>query len=39
LELLFGLELLEFIEEEKDGMQANGQEKHWHVFHFIARKI
>ncbi len=36
--LLSGLEILEFKEEEKDGATAVGREKHWHVFHFIARK-
>lgn len=37
-ELLSGLEIIEFVEEEKDGRTAAGAEKHWHVFHFIARK-
>lgn len=36
--LLSPLETLEFIEEEKDGKTATGDNKHWHVFHFIARK-
>lgn len=37
--LLLPLEVLEFIEEEKDGTTASGSTKHWHIFHFIARKI
>lgn len=36
-ELLSKLEILEFIEEEKDGETANGENKHWHIFHFIAK--
>lgn len=36
--LLSPLELIEFIEEEKEGTTAAGATKHWHVFHFIARK-
>lgn len=39
LEMLNGLETIEFIEEEKDGPSASGVQKHWHVFHFIAKKI
>ncbi len=38
LKLLEGLDLIEFIEEEKDGKTAAGNDKHWHVFHFIAKK-
>jgi tellurite methyltransferase len=37
-ELLKGLNLVEFTEEEKDGKVASGEDKHWHVFHFIAVK-
>jgi len=37
-ELLSGLEIIEFSEEEKDGGTASGSQKHWHVFHFISRK-
>lgn len=36
--LLKCLNLLEFTEEEKDGKVASGEDKHWHVFHFIAIK-
>jgi SAM-dependent methyltransferase len=38
LHLLSGLELIEFIEEEKEGTTAAGKSKHWHIFHFIGRK-
>jgi hypothetical protein len=31
-------EIIEFIEEEKEGSTAAGTNKHWHVFHFIVRK-
>ena len=33
------LEILHFEEEERDGTTANGTHKHWHIFHFIARKV
>lgn len=36
--ILSSLELIEFVEEEKEGATAAGTTKHWHVFHFIARK-
>ncbi len=36
--MLSDLELIEFVEEEKDGTTAVGTPKHWHVFHFIAQK-
>ena len=36
--LLEKLEVKEFEEEEKEGMTASGEQKHWHVFHFIAVK-
>lgn len=36
--LLKGLKIEEFVEEDKDGMTAAGEAKHWHVFHFIAVK-
>ena len=32
------LKLIYFYEEEKDGKTAIGEEKHWHIFHFIAKK-
>ncbi|MGO4535734.1 class I SAM-dependent methyltransferase [Leifsonia sp. 2MCAF36] len=37
LELLQGLEIISFTEEDEDGMAAGGP-KHWHVFHIIARR-
>ena len=37
-QLLSGLEIIEFTEEEKEGTTAIAKQKHWHVFHFIARK-
>ncbi len=33
------MEVIYFNEEEKDGETANGTSKHWHIFHFIAKKI
>lgn len=38
LNLLKNLEIIDFQEEEKDGTKASGNTKHWHIFHFIARK-
>ena len=37
--LLSDLEVILLDEEEKDDKTANGTPKHWHVFHFIARKL
>lgn len=37
-ELFKGMDIKEFEEEEKDGMTASGEKKHWHVFHFIVIK-
>lgn len=37
-ELLAGLDIVEFQEEDKDGEMADGTQKHWHVYHIIARK-
>lgn len=37
-DLLKDLELIYFKEEEKDGVTAKGINKHWHVFHIIAKK-
>ena len=37
-ELLAGLEMIDFQEEEADRKTAKGDMKHWHVFHFIVRK-
>ena len=39
VELLSGLEVIYFEEEENDKPTAAGVPKHWHVFHFIARKL
>jgi SAM-dependent methyltransferase len=36
--LLQDLKVIEFTEEEKDGITAMGKPKHWHIFHFIAVK-
>jgi len=38
LDLLKGLSVLEFYEEEKESGTASGQQKHWHLFRFIAKK-
>jgi SAM-dependent methyltransferase len=38
-ELLNGLKIISFKEDEKDDKTATGGIKHWHVFHVIARKI
>ncbi len=38
-ELLKDLEIISFVEEEKDSKTARGTMKHWHVFHVISRKI
>lgn len=35
---LEGLEILEFVEEDKDGTTAAGILKHWHIYHIIARR-
>ncbi|HXR66668.1 MAG TPA: class I SAM-dependent methyltransferase [Ktedonobacteraceae bacterium] len=37
-EQLAGLEILEFAEEDQDGATADGTQKHWHVYHIIARR-
>lgn len=37
-EFFSGLEIIYFQEEEKDGLTAMNQSKHWHIFHFIVRK-
>ena len=36
--LLSDMEVILFDEEEKDDKTANGTPKHWHIFHFIAKK-
>ncbi|OGI72155.1 hypothetical protein A3C60_02485 [Candidatus Nomurabacteria bacterium RIFCSPHIGHO2_02_FULL_37_45] len=38
LNLFSKLKIVEFIEEEREGKTALGRPKHWHIFHFIARK-
>jgi len=35
---LSDLDVIYFQEEEKDGQTAMDGEKHWHIFHFIAKK-
>ncbi|MDO8512037.1 MAG: DUF3850 domain-containing protein [bacterium] len=37
--LLSDMEVILFDEEEKDDKTANGTSKHWHIFHFIVRKL
>lgn len=37
--LLSDTEVILLKEEEKDDKTANGTPKHWHVFHFIAKKL
>lgn len=39
LNLLSGLEIIEFSEKEKDEKTASGIIKHWHIFNFITKKI
>lgn len=34
--LLAGLRIEQFVEDEKDGQDAEGNAKHWHVFHVVA---
>ena len=35
-QLLEGLDVLDLIEEDRDGAMVGGT-KHWHVFHIVAR--
>jgi SAM-dependent methyltransferase len=37
--LLKGMQIIRMEEKEEDGAIANGNPKHWHVFHVIARKL
>ena len=37
-ELLAGLEIEHFREEEDDTVTPRGQPKHWHIFHIVARQ-
>jgi tellurite methyltransferase len=36
-ELLRGMRIIEFTEEDVDSHVADGTPKHWHVFHIIAQ--
>lgn len=36
-EQLKGLDVLDLTEEDQDGTTADGTQKHWHVYHIIAR--
>ncbi len=38
LQLLAELEIIEFLEEEKENPTASGAIKHWHLFHFIVKR-
>lgn len=37
-ELLSGFEILHLEEVDRDGKTSQGTDKHWHIFHVIARK-
>ena len=37
LNIFLDFEILEFEEEEKDELASDGNLKHWHIFHFIAK--
>lgn len=37
--LLSDLETISLVEIEKDSKTADGNPKHWHIFHVIARKV
>ncbi len=37
--LFSNMEIIYLKEEESDSRTANGTSKHWHVFHFIAKKL
>lgn len=37
-DLLKDLDVIKLHEVEKDGATVGGAQKHWHVFHVIARK-
>ena len=39
VKFLENLEVIYFEEEEKDDVTALGPKKHWHIFHFIAKKF
>lgn len=38
MSLLRGLQIIEFVEEEKDSSTVSGVAKHWHIFRFIAKR-
>lgn len=38
-QLLSGIEIIELQEEERDWIISSGVNKHWHVFHVIARAL
>jgi tellurite methyltransferase len=38
IERLAALEILEFEEEEQDGVTTEGITKHWHIYHILVRK-
>ncbi len=38
-EILSDMEIIEIVEENKEGKTATGSNKHWHVFHILAKKI
>ena len=37
-ELLAGLRVHQFVESKKPGVDAEGNPKHWHVFHVVAQR-
>ena len=37
-DLLGGYEIEQLIEIDEDGPTATGADKHWHLFHVVARK-
>lgn len=39
LALLDGFEILHLEEAERDGKTSQGTDKHWHIFHVIARRV
>ena len=38
-QLLAGLDVVEIVEEERDGPAFRAASKHWHVFHVLARRL
>lgn len=37
-DMLKSFTIEDFIEDERDGRTATGEQKHWHIFHIVARK-